>query len=228
MKITLLIFFALCSMTVFSQSDSADRISAHKINVGLSITPEFNNLTLNNPIGQETMKSEIGFSAGINLEFHIAKNASIRTGFGYGKKNYNHTQNGLIFGTDIDPLAGVISESKIESKISFSEMQIPLLFQYELKENKFFIAGGIEITYPFSNNSERTIYYGNGNTEKITNSKTNSLNFAPVLSIGYKLPVSKKSSVSVEPMFKYYLKEYVIIASHLYNYGLKVTFNFGM
>jgi hypothetical protein len=228
MRTAFSVFFAFCSLTVFSQTDSANRTSTHKINIGLCITPEFNNLTVDNPVGQETVKSEIGFSVGLNLEFHIAKNASIRTGIGYGKKNYNHTQNGLIFGTDIDPHTGVVSESKIESKISFSEIQIPLLFQYELKEHKFFVAGGIEMIYPFSNNSERIIYYGNGNTEKISNPKTNSLNFAPVLSIGYKLPVSDKLSVSVEPMFKYYLKEYVIIASHLYNYGLKVTFNFGL
>jgi hypothetical protein len=220
MTIRFLLFFALCSLTVFSQSDITNRTPTPKILVGLSITPEFNNLFVGNPVGRETVKPAIGFSAGLTLEFHVAKKASIRTQV--------HTQNGLVFISDINPQTGVITESSIKSNMSFSEIQIPLLFQYELKENRFFIAGGIEFIYPFSNNSERIIYYGNGNTEKLLNSTSNNLTIAPVLSIGYKLPVSDKLSISIEPMFKYYVKEYVITASHLYNYGLRVTLNVGL
>lgn len=96
------ILFIICvfgSLTVFSQSDSSP---THKINFGLSITPEFNNLIVGNPVGQESIKSKISFSVGINFEFYLTKKSSIRTGIGYGKKKYNHTQSGLAFGTDID------------------------------------------------------------------------------------------------------------------------------
>lgn len=223
MKTILFFLSVFGSLTVFSQSDSA---SARKINFGLSITPEFNNLILGNPVGQESVKSKIGFSAGISFKFHLTNKSSFITGIGFGKKNYNHTHCGLIYGTDIDPLIGIISESKIESKVSFSELQIPLVFQYELKTNKFYIAGGLELIYRFLNNSERIIYYGNGAIAKLSNSNINGLNFAPELSFGYKLPVSDKLSISIEPMFKYYLKEYIIIESNLYNYGLKTTLNF--
>ena len=224
MKTRLIILSVISSLTVFSQTESsADR----KVAYGLSITPEFNSLIAGNPVGQESVKSQLGFSAGFNVEFQLSKKSSIRTGIGYGLKNYEHTQSGLIFGSDINPVTGVVSESKLESKIAFSELQIPLIFKYEFKENKFFVTGGMEFIYPFANNSERVIYYGTGNTEKLSNSNnTKSVNLAPVISLGYNFTVSDKLSISIEPMFKYYLKEYIIIESNLYNYGLKTTLNF--
>jgi hypothetical protein len=228
MKNLIFIFFALCSLTVFSQSEGSGGASNHKRNIGLFIAPDYNSLIMGNPIGQEKVKPEIGFSAGFEFEVRLSEKTTFRTGIGYGKKSYHHTQSGMIFGTDIDPVLGVISESKIESDISFSEIQIPLLLKQKMSNPRFFFAGGLEITYPFSNHSEQMIYYGNGTQEKMSNSKDQFFNFAPVLSFGYSLPVSNKSSISIEPMFKYYVKEYLVLESRLCNYGLRVTFDFGM
>lgn len=181
---------------------------------------------MGNLVGQESVAPRIGVSAALNVAFHFSNKISLRTGLGYGFKNYNHTHAGLIFGTDLNPTTGVNTTTTVESKITFSEFQIPLVFQYELKENKFFIAGGMEITKPFGNQSERIVYYGNGTTDFLPNPTQNGLNFAPVLSLGYLLPVTDQLCISIEPMFKYYLKTYIVAGSNLMNYGLRTTLQF--
>jgi hypothetical protein len=222
MKTTLFILSLCFSLTVFAQST----LTVRKIQFGLSLSPEFNDLKVGNLVGQESVAPKIGVSAGLNVAFHLSHQISLRTGLGYGFKHFNHTQTGLIFGTDLNPITGVNTTSTIESKVSFSEFQIPFVFQYELKENKILIAGGLECTRPFANQSERTVYYGNGTTEVLSNPTQNELNFAPVLSLGYLLPVTDQLSISIEPMFKYYLKTYIIAGSNLFNYGLRTTICF--
>jgi hypothetical protein len=222
MKTTLFILSLCFSLTIFAQSNLSDR----KIKFGFSLTPEFNDLKVSNVLGQESVAPRIGVSTGLNVAFHLSNKISLRTGLGYGFKNYNHTQTGLIFSSDLNPTTGVNTTSSIESKVSFRELQIPLVFQYELKENKFSISVGMEITKPIANQSERIVYYGNGTTEVLANPTQNSLNFAPVFSIGYLLPVTDQLSISIEPMFKYYLKDYIISGSNLMNYGLRTTIHF--
>jgi|LauGreDrversion4_2_1035121.scaffolds.fasta_scaffold286393_2 hypothetical protein len=222
MKTTLFILSLCFSLTVFAQSTLSDR----NIQFGFSLSPEFNDLKVSNLVGQESVAPKMGLSAGLNVAFHLSNKISLRTGLGYGFKHYNHTHAGLIFGTDLNPQTGVNTTSTIESKIAFSELQFPLVFQYELKENKIFIAGGIEITKPFANQSERTVYYGNGTTDVLSNPTQNGLNFAPVLSLGYLLPVTDQLSISIEPMFKYYLNTYIISGSNLFYYGLRTSIHF--
>ncbi len=222
MKTALFILSICFSLTVFAQSTLSDR----KIQFGFSLSPEFNDLKVSNLVGQESVAPKIGVSAGLNVAFRLSNQISLRTGLGYGFKHYNHTHAGLIFGTDLNPITGVNTTTTVESNVSFSEFQIPLVFQYELKENKIIIAGGMEITKPFANQSERTVYYGNGTTDMLANPTENGLNFAPVLSLGYLLPVTDQLSISIEPMFKYYLKTYIIAGSNLFNYGLRTTIRF--
>lgn len=222
MKTTLFILSFCFSLTVFAQSN----LSGRKIYYGFSLCPELNYLKMGNLVGQESVAPRIGVSAGLNVAVQLSNKISLRTGLGYGFKNYNHTHAGLIFGTDLNPNTGVNTTSTIESKISYSELQMPLVFQYQLKENKYSISVGMEIIKPFANHSERIVYYGNGTTEVLSNPTQNSLNFAPVLSLGYLLPVTDQLSISIEPMLKYYLKDYIISGSNLMNYGLRTTLHF--
>ena len=196
------------------------------VNIGFSLLPEVNALITDNPIGKEKSTARIGFSLGFNLEFKLSPKIFFKSGLGYGLKKYDHTHSNLVFGTDIGP-NGIISMSKIESKISFSELQLPLILLFQVKDSKFFISTGMEVTYPISNNSERIIYYGNGSIDKLTGSNNYStLNFAPQLGFGYNIPAGKKLNVGIEALIKYYIKEYIIAESHLYNYGVKATLNF--
>lgn len=203
----------------FAQEKSDDS----KIGFGFYLLPEMNGLTTANPVGTETVGSKLGGSAGLNLEFRLTQKIALRTGLGYGLKNYNHLHEGLIFNSDIDPQNGFQTESRMESSITYSELQVPLLFQYKLNSNVFF-ALGLELNTSFADKSERIIYYGNGDIEQLENTTGTLLNFAPMLSIGFIVP---NSNFIIEPLFKYYIKEYLVPMSNQYNYGLKITYNLG-
>lgn len=198
-----------------------------KINIGLFITPEFTCLTNRNFDVQQELNSEFGISTGLNFILKLSNKLSFRTGFGYGYKNYDQLQTGLIFGSDIDPVKGVVSESKIETKGSYKELQLPILIQFDLKK-QFFISGGMEFLGLFENNSEKIIHYGNGTKEINSHHYIDQFNVAPTLSVGYIMPITDKLNVSIEPTFKYYLIEYEMNETHLLNFGLRILANFGL
>lgn len=212
-----LLFFPLLS---FSQEKNNDS----KIDFGFYVLPEMNGLTTANPVGTETARSKFGFSAGLNLEYRLTPKISFRTGLGYGLKNYNHLHEGLIFNSDINPQNGIQTVSRMESSISYSELQLPLLFQYKLNPKVFYTLG-LELNTSFADKSERIIYYGNGAIDQLENTTGAILNYAPMLSIGFIVP---NSNFIIEPLFKYNIKEYLIPMSNQYNYGLKITYNLGL
>jgi len=214
------LFFTILFLPLFSFAQEKD---AAKFDLGFYVLPEMNGLTTKNPGGTETVQSKLGFSAGLNVEFRLTQKISLRTGIGYGLKNYNHSHTGLIFNSDVDP-QGTTTESKMESSISYSEVQIPLLFQYKITPNVFFTLG-LELNTSFADKSERTIYYGDGNVEQLENADGTTFNFSPTLSLGYIVP---NSQFMIEPMFKYDLKEYIVPMSNHYNYGLKIIYNIGL
>lgn len=211
-----LLFLPLLS---FSQEKNDDS----KIDFGFYVLPEMNGLTTANPVGTETAHSKFGFSAGLNLEIRLTPKISLRTGLGYGFKNYNHLHEGLIVNSDINPQNGIQSVSRIESSITHSELQLPLLFQYKLNPNVFYTLG-LELNTSFADKSERMIYYGNGEIDQLEPKTGALLNYAPTLSLGFIVP---DSNFIIEPFFKYNMKEYLIPMSNQYDYGLKITYNLG-
>jgi hypothetical protein len=215
--IWILLFLPLLSFGQEAQKDS-------KFDLGFYMLPEINGLITGNPIGREATRNQFGGAAGLNVEYRLTSKISLRTGLGFGIRNYEHVHEGLIFNSDISPNEGMISESSIVSNINYSEIQLPLLFQYNINSN-FFFTLGLELTTIFNDNSERVIFYGNGTTEEIKNNNIFQSNVGPLLSIGYQIP---NSNFLIEPLLKYYLRDQIIVSSNQYNYGLKITYNLAL
>lgn len=195
-----------------------------KFDLGFYILPEMNGLITGNPIGRETVSAKFGGAAGLNIEYRLTSKISLRTGLGFGIRNYEHVHEGLIFNSDISPNDGIISESSIESNITYIEVQLPLLLQYNINSNFFFTAG-LELTTAFADRSERVIFYGNGTTEDMQNNNKIGANVGPLITIGYEIP---NSNLLLELLFKYYLRDQIIANSNQYNFGLKITYNLGL
>ena len=206
----------------FSQAETGTT----RWNAGLFVLPEINALAVQSMAGTQTVDPGFGFSAGLALEFEVSDQLSLRSGLGYGLKKYNHLHEGLIFNSDIDPQQGVVSESRLESEIAFSEIQLPFLIQYR-PVPRFFVAGGVEFNAPFADRSHRIIYYGNGDVEELNNENIPVINYGPLISFGYRQPFGDHSSLLIEPMVKYYINEYLVPQSRLSNYGLRLTYLFG-
>ncbi len=211
----LLLSLLLIPFLSFSQEDNS------KFSLGFLISPELNGLITKNPVGKETVKEKMGFSLGLNLEFRFTKTIALRSGLGYGLARYSHFHEGLIFGTDINPQSGFISESKLESKISYSEVQLPVLLQVKFNPH-FFTAVGFELNGAFADNSKRIIHLGNGTNTTLANKDGVMMNYALMISFGFIVP---NTQLSIEPMLKYYFKEHIIPEAKHYTLGLKMTYN---
>ncbi|PLW94320.1 MAG: hypothetical protein C0592_03170 [Marinilabiliales bacterium] len=223
MKVFLLSILLSVSLCVFSQKDSTS-----KIKYSICLIPEFNILSTGNPVGHEETTSKIGFSAGFGAEFFLSNNLSLATGLNYGLKRYSHTHTGLIFGSDIDPYLGYISESSMESIVAYSELAIPINLKIYIQKLRLIMRSGIDIIYPIADHSERIIYYGNGMTD-ILGVPEKVLNFAPTFSLGHYFPLSggdylTGKYISYEFIAKYHLKSFVLAESNLFNLGLRISF----
>jgi hypothetical protein len=196
--------------------------------VAVWVKPEFNSLLLSSSVGKLDIKARPGLSAGLGISFPFSPGIAFRTGIGYGVRKYSYTHSGLVFSSDINPPPKPNTESRIETEISNREIQIPIAFQIMLKNPRFFIGFGSDIIYGFSVESDRTYYYGNGTTEKAKKlGFEQPWNIVPVVSFAYIAPIAERTTLSFEPLLKYYINPYVIPESHQYAYGLRISVNRG-
>lgn len=220
-----LITVLLLPIILYSQENSTNS----KVKLGFYALPEMNDLISNNALGNQLeSKPKLGFSIGVNTEFALGKKVTLRTGLGYGFKNYSTIQSGLIFGDDIDPQIGYLSSSKMKQHVTFSELQVPINFLFKLSKH-FFIATGVDVNIAIAGKSERQIIKDNGEKYWLSDKKFGPLvNFSPMLSVGYDFALSENTNLMIEPILKLYLREYIIPTTSLYNYGIRITYNFGI
>lgn len=221
-----LIIFLFLPILVSAQEE----VKSSKFDIGIFVLPEISSLIKLKNVANINTTPQLGISLGVNLNFQFTKTSSFRTGLGIGFKNFKQTRTGLIFNSDIDPILGVISESKMDVNYALREFQLPLIFQYKFSENFFFTAG-CELNYTFRLKTSHKIFYGNGEEETsthTTNKSINPFNVSPMLSFGYIIPFENQSDILLEPMFKIYAIDFEHADSRMYNAGLKLTYNFGV
>jgi hypothetical protein len=216
----LTLLFLLVQSLSFSQTES-------KNSFGFYVQPDLTGVFARKypSAGKDIVKKKLGFSVGFNFNRKLSEKVVFRTGIGYGFKNCVSNQTGLIFGSDIDPQQGYISESRIEGKIHFHEVHIPISFQFKIYDN-FHINVGLELSKAFADNSTRTIYYGNGDVEKMESNNVLLFNGAPLLSVLYQFPLKNQAFVSIEPYGKLYARPYLFNDVGMYNFGLRLNYGF--
>ncbi|MBU3658773.1 MAG: PorT family protein [Flavobacteriales bacterium] len=217
MRILAFIFLLFQSL-VFCQTGS-------KSSYGFYIQPHVGRVFKhkNMPIGEDSVSNKLGVSGGFNYNLKLSEKVVLRTGIAYGFINCVSNQTGLILGSDIDPQQGYISESRLESKIQFHEINLPICFQFKVFKG-FHINLGLEISKAFADNSSRTIYSGNGEKETLEVDNILLLNGAPQLSIMYEFPLKNNSFMSVEPFYKLYARPYLFNDVGMYNFGLRLNY----
>jgi len=173
--------------------------------------------------GKDIVNKKPGVSVGFSYNRKMSEKVFFRIGIGYGFKNCFSKQTGFIFGSDIDPQQGVISESRIESKIQFQEIQLPVSFQFKILNN-FYFNVGLELSKAFADNSTRTLIYGNGDMEKLSSTNVLLFNGAPTLSVSYKIPLKNQTFLNIEPYYKLYARPYLFNDVGMYNFGLRLGF----
>ena len=190
------------------------------------LMPDLMSLNYTMPERQQGWAPKAGIGVGAQVKLKIANNFFLRTGLGYGLKGYRNMETGLRFGTDIDPVKGFISESKIETKGVYHELQLPLALHCDIDEEKFFMVFGLDLVAQLSHTTKRQILYGNGTMEYYSFENKSQFNMVPTISMGYAIPINDHYSLSIAPTFRYYVKEWILLDTRLYNYGIKLLLDY--
>jgi hypothetical protein len=214
----LTLIFILIQTLAFSQTES-------KKSIGFYIQPHLTGVFThkNMPVGEDSVSKKLGVAVGFNFNRKLSEKVVFRTGIGYGFINSVSNQTGLILGSDIDPQLGVISESRLESKIQFHEVNIPISFQFKIFKS-FHITFGLELSKAFADNSSRKIHGGNGVVENLEVNNVLLFNGAPLLSVLYQIPLKNNAFVSIEPYCKLYARPYLFNDVGMYNFGLRLNY----
>lgn len=218
MKTILSLFLTIISILLFAQEKEIK-----KLTYSFHLSPEFNALVPDENSENETTTSKLGFSAGFDIQLNLSSRFSIVSGLGYGLIRYNWEKTGLILGSDIDPILGVISESSQEYSINYSEIRLPLLLKYSIIMNKLVFQCGFEASYLFADHSERIIHRGDGTDENMGD-LDKKIVLAPTMSFGYIIPISDQHLLSIEPVFRYYINNFdafISLGPKHYNFGLR-------
>jgi len=175
---------------------------------------------------QQAWAPKAGISVGLQVKLKIVNDFFLRTGLGYGFKGYRNMETGLRFGSTINPMTWVVSESKIETKGVFHELQLPLALQYDFKEDRFFIAVGADFVAQMGHTAKTQYLYGDGTKDFSSFENKSQLNIASTLSMGYAMPLNQHYTLSIAPTFSYYVKEWILHDSQMYNYGIKLLLDY--
>jgi len=197
-------------LTLFSQEKLKP-----KYVLGISLAPEINFLWVDKKNSQQG-QSRPGWSGSLNLKYPLNKVISMRSALGYGFKRFNYNYSYLI---------GYYQRTK---EISFSEVELPVLIQLDLKDQISFFATGLELVYCFKNFSKNSMNDAYGISEELPDTKYKAIfNITYVFSFGYNIKFPKRNSLSLEPMAKVYIRDHLITHTRLWNIGLKSTYYFG-
>lgn len=199
------------------------------LKIGLTVSPEINGLRVSSPlVGDIETEVKFGFSTFVSLFYAFNNHVGLRTGLGYGKRNDYHEHSGLIFQQDIDPVVGIISESRVESQVLINEFQLPIILQLSPGSSNLFFSVGFELAYQQGKNSEQTVYYGNGTIGPLGPPRDPIWNFSSTFGVGWQFPIADKWHLTLEPVVKYYFKEYVVVSSNMYSIGFRSTLDMGL
>lgn len=196
-----------------------------KLERSIYLMPGLMTLNYKDPRRQEAWAPKAGIDIGVQVKLKVANNFFIRTGLGYGLKGYRNMEI-TRFATDIDPVRGFISESKIETKGVFHEFQLPLALHCDIEEEKFFMVFGVDFVTQLSHTTKRQIFFGDGSKDQINFENKSQFNIVPTISMGYTIPINNHYALSIAPTFRYYIKEWIFQDTQMINYGLKLLLDY--
>tara|TARA_B110000037_G_scaffold213293_1_gene267578 strand:- start:22690 stop:23103 length:414 start_codon:yes stop_codon:yes gene_type:complete len=118
--------------------------NAPEYHIGISVKPEDSAMTIQDQ--DESIAAQYGFTTGLTFGFNMNSLLTWETGVYYGLKNINHSQAGLVFGSDIYPKTGVTGTSTAISNIQITDIEIPIQMKY-LFYKRFYLRTGMGLNY---------------------------------------------------------------------------------
>lgn len=219
LKKHILFLLSVLPTFLFSQEEMN---KAKRVGIGAFVTPEYQGILIMNKTDR-SVNMKLGCSIGAQMHATLGGHFVLRAGLGYGYRSFEYTMSNLIFGDMIDPQQGYIAPSLARKyDISFHEIQIPIAFHYRFSK-PVFIGIGADMIIPFAGKSSFTSSDGTHGPYEFNNP----INCALSFSVGYKLQLSERLGLLLEPIYKYNLRAYSLNNGHHFTAGIKTTFWIG-
>lgn len=212
MKNIFLLILVLVSATLFSQNNR----------LGIFFSPDIAHRKLQGNTGLQPFldarnNNEIpkwGFTTGINYERKITGRLALATGLFFADKGYQTRQSMLTYISQ-PPQGFTPVHFAASFKYNFYQITLPLgvtyYFTNPLKKTRFFVNGGIDISYLIKVRSKAILYRTGGGEDKTitTDDKANyhPLNFAAAIAVGAERSFNG-FTLRIFPRFAYSLTSY--------------------
>jgi hypothetical protein len=247
---TLLICFAITSL----YGQKASTIVFNKYQIGANFSSDICYRTLANNNGESIIDDIIdwrngyeipkfGYTSGFTFVYNLNKNVGFEAGFQISNKGYQTETKDLIYGDQIDPITGDISNESSDLNAPTKAKQIYSDFYYEFpmkanftigrKKIRFIASVGVSVNR-FITEKETSVYtYINGSTKRTNNIvhvSYNRTNISPMISAGIDWKVTPKMNLKAEPTFRYGVLKIIDqpITGYLWNCGMNLCFYYSL
>lgn len=166
---------------------------------------------------------KIGYTTGINIQYHFNNKFSLTSGVRYSEKMYG-TQN---YTYNIVDSSNNLMSYPASLKYSFKYLDVPIEFRHFIgsKRLKLFYGIGLNLNLLLESKYESRFDYFNYYKNEITTKDSRRINLTPTLAIGVKYEFQSNLSVLLEPIVRYQLltNSNQPITERLYNIGLNLS-----
>lgn len=236
MKSTFVFLSILVAINLHAQEKKATVSSSKRFQLGISFSPDLCYRTLVNNDGSagelvinsrnKNEQPKMGYTAGIIVGYTFKPGVALQTGLQLSNKGYRRKALDLVF-----EQPGMDNPTRAEFTYRYHYLEIPLLLNFSLGENKLHLVAGAGITTGFLLNASQrvSLEYADGRTVKNVQDASGTfkkVNISPTISLGLDYRLSALIHLRVEPTFRYGLIKMMDtpISERLWNTGLKISY----
>jgi hypothetical protein len=244
MKKLWLLLFTLSAINVGAQEENKDQGTAktfRRWSLGVTVSPDYNYRTLKKNQqggildtifsyrqGMETAKA--GYTAGINVMYHLSNCFSLETGLQFSNKGFK-----TLFVIDSVSATNPPFPTSVVRYDRFYYLDIPLKASFTFGTGKLQFCAGAGITANFL--IQNSVYsfqkFRDGSRKEFRmpdDGPYNTFNLSPMLSAGIDYSLSNRAHLKAEPTFRYGILQIMDapISAYLWNAGLNLGFYYSL
>lgn len=241
------LFFILFIILPF-QSFSQNAEPASFISIGLNFSPDYSFRTLklkNTDIYEyyryfesrnRSEKPKLGYTTGLNINFHLSKRFSVGTGLFFSDKGERIEAENILISSSSTP-DPTLANLNVNRHYYYLEVPVKLDFYLLTGKTKLYISGGLAGNFFLVQRSVAKIDYLDGRSEKHSGSQREgfaTINPSFIGGMGVSYDINQKLILRMEPTYRRSIKSIIsennrynrYISTHLYSAGLNIGLNY--
>lgn len=245
MRNILFLVTVFCCTTAIAQDPTSAPIAPafNRILVGFAVSPDYCYRTLkssNTDQGPATIMEQrnadeqpkFGYSAGVNVQYNFSPHWGLVVGAQYADRGYTSDRTvDYIFIDPNDPAIPKYTNYRYDHM--YVDLPVRLIFQPGRQHLRFVASLGVAGNVLLKATELRETEYEDGHVERKRDDSSynyRSVNLSAIGSIGAVYSLAERSSLQLEPTFRYNLFSIINapIKGYLWSGGLNLTFNYAL